>query len=86
MIAVVAITVMVVTVVFMIPVAFVHAPTSFVVIVVRMTPISPGIWGLLPTTRHPDIASISCAPISVGPDKARVRRWWTPLITDGWRC
>ncbi len=70
MIAMVAITVMVVIVVLMIPVAFVQAPTSVVVIVVRMTPISPGIWGLLPTPRHPDIASISYAPISIDPDKA----------------
>jgi hypothetical protein len=62
-------------------------PSIFVMIVVRMRPVSPAIWRLLPRARNPDIPSAPRAPVAFNPNIAVARHRWPRLVADrGRRC
>jgi hypothetical protein len=67
--------VMVVTMVLMIPVAFMHPPALLIVIVVWMAPVSSPIRRPLPNTRPPDVSAVHIAPVS-----------FRPHIALAWHC
>jgi hypothetical protein len=81
-----AVVIVVVTaVIFVVPVAFMHLPPLLVMIIVRMAPVSAGVWRAIPAARNPDIPSTLGTPIAVNPGITLAGHRRASLITHGWR-
>jgi len=58
---------MMIAVVFVVPVAFMHAPAFLVVVIVWMVPVGAGIRRAVPTAANPYIMAALISPVSVNP-------------------
>jgi len=73
-----------VVVIFAVPMALVHLPPFAVMVVVRMTPVSPFVWRTVPAPPHPPVMLTDWFPVSIHPDKVWSWRRSILLIADGW--
>jgi len=69
-----------VAVIFVIPMALVEPPTLLIMVVVRMTVVSPLIRGAIPAPLHPDIATAVTPPVAINPLISLTRHWSATLI------
>ena len=60
-------TALFVSVVFVVPVTFVHLPALLVVVVVGMAPVGASVGRALPDAWAPDVASTVISPVAFGP-------------------
>jgi hypothetical protein len=75
-VVVVIIVIVMISVIFVVPVSFMHLPSTFVVIVVGMTPVGAWVWRPVPAPRNPSVVIAGDSPVPVDPDEtvARHRR------------
>lgn len=78
-VAVPAIVVMV-AVVLAVPVAFVHAPAVFVMVIVRVCPIGALIGRAVIASGDPHITVAPDSPVTVLPNESRAGRWRAALV------
>lgn len=83
-VVVVVIIVIVMIVIFVVPVSFMHLPSTFVVIVVRVAPVGAWVWRPVPASWDPVVATAVDAPVTVDPDET-VARYWRPDFIANWR-
>jgi hypothetical protein len=74
----------VITMVFAIPVAFMHLPALLVVVVVGVAPVGAGVRWSLPDAGDPDVAVATLPPIAVDPGVALSWHGWPYLISHRW--
>src|ERR1700676_1285978 len=83
-VVIMGIPVVVVTVVFMVPVAFMDCPALLVVVVVGMAPVRSLIGRPLPRSTSPLVPRAGPGPRSLGPNIARAWHWSLHLIPQRW--
>jgi hypothetical protein len=81
----VVIVVVVIAMVFVVPMAFMHLPTTLIVVVVRMAPVSSRVGRPLPDPRNPDIPTAASSPVAINPDVTLSWKGRPCLITYGRR-
>jgi hypothetical protein len=84
-VVVIAMVVVVVSMVFAVPMAFVHLPATVKMVVVRMTPVGSRVGWPLPTPGDPYIAAAAWSPIAIHPGVAFSGHSGPYLITNGRR-
>jgi hypothetical protein len=84
-VVVIAMVVVVVSMVFAVPMAFVHLPATVKMVVVRMAPVGSRVGWPLPTAGDPDIAAAAWSPVAIHPGVAFSGHSGPYLITNGGR-
>jgi hypothetical protein len=81
-VATMIVTTMIAAVILAVPVAFVHLPSTVVMIVVGVGPIGAWVWPSVPSARIPLVAAAYSTPVSIDPDEAFARKRGAYLITN----
>jgi hypothetical protein len=79
---VVIIVIVMITVILMVPVSFVHLPSTLVVIVVGVAPVSAWVWRSVPAPRNPSVAIADDSPVTVYPHETVARHRRADFITN----
>ena len=83
-VAMIAMVLVAVAMIFVVPMAFMHLPATVIMVVVRMTPVGSLIGRPLPPPRDPDIPPAAWSPVAIHPGVAFSRHDRSYLIAD-WR-
>ena len=78
--------VVVVSMVVMVPVAFVEFPSLLIMVIVGMAPITSLVGWTIPASADPYVTTVIGAPIAVNPLIACAGGCGTPLVAQRWRC
>jgi len=81
----IAMVVVMITMVFAVPMAFMHLPATLIMVVVGMAPVGSRVGRPLPDTRDPDIPPAALSPVAIHPGVAFSWHRRPHLITNGRR-